>query len=304
MNKEKQELINLSLAQSSWKSYNTAIDSFENFRRKFHLPSIWPAPIDHITHFIAFLSYRGLAASTVSSYISGLSHRHKMNDYIDSTKSFIVSKMIEGIKRKKPQKPDIRCPISIELLKKIILSLRYVCSSQYEAGMFSAAFSLAFFAMLRVSEITINSKLDNNSHALNYEDIQVDSVNNPTELRVKISSSKTDQTGKSVTLLLNKQTDPIICPLQLITFYFKVRPSGINVSKKLFTHFNGDAITRYQFCTILQKCVKFCEVPSHIRSHSFRIGRASDLAKNNVSEERIKTCGRWTSSSYLRYIRL
>ena len=52
------------------------------------------------------------------------------------------------------------------------------------------------------------------------------------------------------------------------------------------------------------KNVSFCEVPFHIRSHSFRIGRATEMAKNRVDEETIKLCGRWISDSYLRYIRI
>jgi hypothetical protein len=59
-------------------------------------------------------------------------------------------------------------------------------------------------------------------------------------------------------------------------------------------------LTKYQFCSILQKNLSFCEVQFHIRSHSFRIGRATDLAKNGVDENIIKQYGRWKSSSYLR----
>ena len=57
------------------------------------------------------------------------------------------------------------------MLKRIILSLQTICSSLYEACLFSSAFSLAFFAMLRVSEITVTSKTDESGHALNFEDV-------------------------------------------------------------------------------------------------------------------------------------
>lgn len=303
LNREKQQLIEFSMAKSSWKTYKTAVESFESFRNSFNLASIWPAPVEHITQFIAFLSYKGSPSSTVSTYLSGLSHEHKMKNIIDNTKSFIISKMIEGLKRKRPQKPDIRCPITVDLLKRLILALKSICSSQYEAVMFSAAFSLAYFAMLRVSEITINSKTDTIGHALNFNDVNFDNIDNPNELQVKIMSSKTDQSGKSVTLLLSKQSDRIICPLQLLKSYFHVRINSVGNSK-LFVHLNGSALTKYQFCSMLQKSLEFCEISGHIRSHSFRIGRASDLAKNNVSEDEIKTCGRWNSSAYRSYIRL
>jgi hypothetical protein len=45
-----------------------------------------------LSFFIAYLSHKGLAASTVSTYTSGLSHAHKINDLIDDTKSFMISR--------------------------------------------------------------------------------------------------------------------------------------------------------------------------------------------------------------------
>jgi hypothetical protein len=57
------------------------------------------------------------------------------------------------------------------------------------------------------------------------------------------------------------------------------------------------------FVLFSRKNLSFCEVQFHILSHSFRIVRATDLAKNGVDEDIIKQYGRWKSSSYLRYIR-
>ena len=75
--------------------------------------------------------------------------------------------MLERLRRKNPQQSDIRTPISLELLKKLISSLQWICNSDYEACMFSSAFSLAYFAMLRVSELAVASQSDENGHALN-----------------------------------------------------------------------------------------------------------------------------------------
>ena len=48
-----------------------------------------------------------------------------------------------------------------------MLALRRVCSSNYESLMFSAAFSIAYFGMLRVGEIAVNSRPDESRYALN-----------------------------------------------------------------------------------------------------------------------------------------
>ena len=216
-----------------------------------------------------------------------------------------MHKLLEGLRRKRPQKPDVRIPITLEMLKKLICALHSVCFSNYEKCLFASAFSLAFFAMLRVSELTVPNKSKQKDHALNIEDLLFkQSPSNQEELHVILRSSKTDQKSNSVTLILGAQSDRNICPISLLKSYLKVRFSGTDSSNKLYVHFEGSSLTRYQFCSVLQKCLGFCEIPFHVRSHSFRIGRATDMAKNGISEEQIKLCGRWKSQSYLRYIRL
>jgi hypothetical protein len=83
------------------------------------------------------------------------------------------------------------------------------------------------------------------------------------EMHVKIRSSK----FYSITLVLQKQTELDICPVYLLQSFLRVRFSGIKGSDKLYVHFDGSALTRYQFCYVLQKCLSFCEIPFHIRSH-------------------------------------
>jgi hypothetical protein len=66
------------------------------------------------------------SASTVATYISGLSHIHKLNGFDDPTKSFVVSKILEGFKRENPGSKDLRMPVSSALLKQLINSLLHV----------------------------------------------------------------------------------------------------------------------------------------------------------------------------------
>ena len=147
INAEMDNLIKLSMSTNSWKTYKTVVDSFNFFRISYGFDDILPASVDHIARFIAYLSHKGLAASTVSTYISGLNHAHKINDLIDNTKSFIISKLLEGLRRRYPQRPDARTPISRDMLKCItvpfkqfaLLFMKHVCflplslllSSQY-----------------------------------------------------------------------------------------------------------------------------------------------------------------------------
>jgi hypothetical protein len=107
-----------------------------------------------------------------------------MGNLIDNTKSVIVSKMLKGLRRKNPKTRDIRVPISLKLLKRLIVSLQKVCTSRYEIFLFSVAFSIAFFGMLRVSEVTIKSRSDEVGHTLNFKNVSFQKVEAQTVLRV------------------------------------------------------------------------------------------------------------------------
>jgi len=114
-------------------------------------------------------------------------------------------------------------------------------------------------------------------------------------------SSKADQRQNSITLFFPPQ-DTDVCSVKLLREYLKVRsPARLG---PLFLHFDGSVLTRYQFNSVLQKALKFCDVTDHIRYHSFRIVGATELARIGVPDSDIKSWGRWSSGAYLSYIRL
>ena len=59
LNEEVNFLINMSTASGSWKTYKTAADSLENFRKIYKMNPIWPVPVEMLAQFIAYLSYKG-----------------------------------------------------------------------------------------------------------------------------------------------------------------------------------------------------------------------------------------------------
>jgi hypothetical protein len=137
--------------KKTWKTCKTAVESFKTFRSLYQLRDVWPAPLNDVMYYIAYLSYTGLSASTILTYISGLSYTHKLHSLEDNTKSFLVGKLLEGLRRQKPKKSDIRLPISISLLKRLIQSLPSVCFSACESMLFASAFRLSFFLPYYVS---------------------------------------------------------------------------------------------------------------------------------------------------------
>jgi hypothetical protein len=142
-----------------------------------------------------------------------------MSGSVDNTKQFIVRKMVEGLRRVK-RKNDTRDPVTHDILEKIIQSLPLICRSKFESLLFAAAYSLAFIALLRVSEFTLPGKRSKKP-VLQFEDVTI----SDTCLRLIIKSSKTDQrcNGCSVVIPIDPQNR--FC-VKHIRSYIYILPSG------------------------------------------------------------------------------
>jgi hypothetical protein len=72
--------------------------------------------VDDLLNSIAFLSVQGLSGGPY--LLSGISYYHKMKGIQDSTNNFIISKALPIKRLQGGKQPDIRSPISLDLLEK------------------------------------------------------------------------------------------------------------------------------------------------------------------------------------------
>lgn len=112
-------LLDNSVAPSTARQYEVALNQFRGFRLQFDIEEAWPAPLQDIMVFIAHMYRNGLSHSTVNCYISGLSFYSQINNFEDFTQMFLVRKMIEGMKRTR-SKCDTRLSITKEWLRNIM----------------------------------------------------------------------------------------------------------------------------------------------------------------------------------------
>ena len=112
---------------------------------------------------------------------------------------------------------DSRMPITPSLLDKILERLAAVCSSSYEACMFKAAFSLAYFGLFRIGELVADST-KNYGHAWTLNDVRISG--HESRLVVNIRHAKSDQGGKGNTLEL-KAIPSRICPVKNLGAFLK-----------------------------------------------------------------------------------
>ncbi|CAG2188983.1 unnamed protein product [Mytilus edulis] len=214
---EMNHLLRNSLAPSTQKAYLHSMDIFVKFRESHGFSDVWPIPLDDLTSFIVYMFRKKLSHSTVSGYISGLSYFNKINNLEDNTQKFVVRKLIEGIKRLGgPNQKDTRLPITRDILEKLLRSLAVICKNGYETKLFMTSFSLAFHGFMRVGEITVDCK-NKQMHTVKFENIKLCDA----RLEVLLTSSKTDQFGSGTTIVISKQKNKNVCPVQIMANFMK-----------------------------------------------------------------------------------
>ena len=94
------------------------------------------------------MSLGGLAASTITTYISIMRHKLKLLGKDDFQHSFLLKLVLHGTKNSN-QQPDVCIPISITMLHDMINALPLIHPNHYEVCMFSALLAVGFHGLFR-----------------------------------------------------------------------------------------------------------------------------------------------------------
>ena len=261
------------------------------------VPGTLPVPPPTLALFIAYMFDHKYAPSTVNTYVSALGYCHKLAGFFDPTKIFFIIQMLKGY-GKIGSRLDSRPAITLPILQRIVMSAIHLSDSHYNICQFRAMCSLAFFAFLRVGEITASAS----GHTLQINQL-TKLVNHKQEivaLKVTFFNSKHNYNQRPFSLKISRQN--FCCPVQLILEFLHLRG---NKPGPLFIMRDGCPVSRSVFSEKLSICIKYCGLdPSRYKGHSFRIGAASHAAEGGMSDAQIRTLGRWKSNAFLKYIRI
>ena len=94
--------------------------------------------------------------------LSAIGYSHKLAGAEDPTKVFFILQMLKGY-NKKGFRLDSRLSITLPILERIMSSAFQTTLSRYEAYLFRAMCAIAFFAFLRVGEMTVSGKQSTNA---------------------------------------------------------------------------------------------------------------------------------------------
>ena len=244
----------------------------------------WLAQVEH------------LSPATISVYLSAVRSSHIDLGFPDPMANCLrLPRVLRGIKRTVAGRQSPRLPITKALLNVIHSSLDM---QNADHVMFWAACCVAFFGFLRVSEFTTNGSFNVSKH-LTLADIAVDSIANPSMIRLTIKSSKCDQFSQGSAVYLGRAHPPT-CALSAMFAYLHLRGSAPG---PLFRWSRGLPLTAQDINTHLRSILARASIPGRYSSHSFRIGAATAAAAAGIPDHLIKVMGRWSSTAYQRYIR-
>ena len=292
-------LFHSSLAITSYPQYQRAwrllCEFYENWQSTI---PVLPVTEDVAAMFITYLSMKSYAPSTIHSYISALGHINQLKKGKSLSNSLQCRKLLDGIDKSKPPSKT-REPVTLEILHRLIDSTNYIIHDIYTITLYKALYASMFYMCTRVGEVA-NSH-GNSKNVLQLADVQL--TNPPNSIpffTVHFSKFKHNKSSKAHSIPVKPGIAPY-CPVKLLQNYLQVRD---RTPGPLFKLQSGQSLHATQISHTLTKSLRWAGLdPSKFGTHSFRIGRCSQLAKDGASDSYIRFMGRWHSDAFLGYVR-
>ena len=213
-----------SLQPSSIPTYRRAWTLFYQFLNTIFqsVSNSFPISPNTLALFITYMYNRNYAPSIVSSYVSALGYSHKFLGYSDPTKAFFIIQMLKGY-NEVGYRLDVRLPITFPVLQKLIESSAALSISEFQCCQFRAMSTTAFFAFLRIGEMTHNSAKDASNLILQFQHVSklVDSSNYVVALKITFGNFKHSYNQCPFTIFLHRQNS--CCPVQFLLEYLARR---------------------------------------------------------------------------------
>lgn len=249
--------------------------------------------LEHIISFVSYLFSIGKAPSSITTYLAELAYYFKMSNIPDLSNHFLIKNMLSGAKRI-ASSPDMRQPITLDILEKLLVAVPHVANSSYQKYLFMAMFIIAFYVFLRVGEIKVRSL--SNPNLLLLSNVSFKTTAKASCMIITMTNFKHNLGKNPVHLEIKSQPFRSFCPVQIMKNYLKVRGAE---DGPLFCFTSGRPIPRSEFCKVLKSALKFSKLDSNtFKAHSFRIGAATQAHLQGFLDSQIRVMGSGTHFSF------
>ena len=291
------------LRQSTSENYLAIWRLFNRFvLRLDKKPNLWE---DRIILFCAHLVDNGNQSSTVKSYISAIKSTLQDDGYYLNLDSILIKALTRAC-RLENDVVKCRLPIQVGLLELMLFEIKrsYGTSQPYLETLYLALFVLAYYGLLRISEVA------EGPHTLKAKDIKV-AEHGKKKLLVLYSSKSHGKDRHSQKIKIEGLSSQrhfhshrFFCPFQLTKNYLQVRGDYILDSDQLFIFRDRLNVQQHHIRKVLRDTLTSLGLEASMYGfHSLQAGRTVDLAKCHVPLQEICKIGRWRSNAVYRYLK-
>lgn len=303
---------NLGVAKSTWNSYRTANHMLLKCGKDTRTDMNIPLTERQIIIYIDWLARaRNLKGNTIDSYLSGIRQLHIVRGLEPPViRTGLVKLVLKGLSNRdgiasRAAHLTGRLPMTTNVMLLLKRLIRDLDIPKQDKALFWAAATLAFAGAFRMGELlcktesTFDPDFDLLGKNITYS---TDKAGKKT-VHVVLKCPK-ESRNKVPTTVDIFQNDGPLCPIAAIAKW------GVSFTEEpempAFRRQDGTPLTGAKMNTWLNKTLgKYTNKDiGNFTTHSFRIGLASELARQGFSDEEIKAAGRWSSRVFETYIRL
>ena len=247
--------------------------------------------------FIAFLYQRFKAPGSVLNYLSGAKCWVKIKGgNVNAFDDYLVNLVKKGALKMSTHQKIQALPFNISDIKLII---KVFDLSGPDAYVFKAATLIAYFSVLRQSNLVVSGLAGPSSHVVQQRDVQL--VHK--QLHITVRSSKTTwKPEDQYVICIPNIPNSTYCPVQAWESYYKIAPK--NPKSPAFWTTKGKPLTAQVWLGALRFALiklKYAH-PNAYTLHSLRRGSAQSCIWYGLNEKSVKEAGRWKSAAMYNYI--
>ena len=247
----------------------------------------------HMECYAVSLHNKNAKSDTIRNHLTAINNKFRLKGLQPKTESFRLKKLLTAYEKGEGQK-QVRKPITRKLLKRILETINKVEKSKHNRKLLKSVLTLMYSALLRVSEVT-QSKHGKSNHNVKRSNVKFSSE----EVGEVILTLETYKFSKKPVTMAVRETSNITPYDRAVEFdrwagkrkWFFVKEDG----RPLLAETLRKHINRILIATGLN--------PKEYNTHSFRIGKATDMWDQGYSDTQICLAGRWNSKAYKKYIK-
>jgi site-specific recombinase XerC len=308
---------NYGLARSTQDTYQVAVNHLERCELDTGVCMSLPFDDKKVMEFMGWMENRGLRSRSMATYLSGVRAFHIASGYKDP---FLRDPMVKLILKGQENFDRLqdrlegkagKLPVTLNVMKLLKKNLVKAAWSELEKRIFWAVAAVAWSGSFRIHELCSRKAAEFDIQTtLLWEDISFGEVELAGErieaVSMHVKSPKVDRVGAGDKIQVFELGN-FMCPVAAMRKWMERSKLKQEEKMPVFRMESGVLMTGAEMNRRLKMLTREVDslVPGGvIKSHSFRSGVPSEMAKAGQDAEAIQAVGRWKSDAYKAYVKL